>query len=175
MVLLVGIGGPFYPKAVTFLLRREAWDGDVRSRPEAALDGVAEYIGVPARVILGMRDRHRKDAHWRCMAGVLSSRKWMVLLVGIGRFFYPKAVTFLLRRKARDGDVRSRPKAALDGIAEYIGVPASVLSFLSSACETASEERNIEETKIAATGPWRVLRITFNFLSSVPAHFNAQT
>jgi len=67
MVLLVGIGGPFYPKAVTFLLRREAWDGDVRSRPEAALDGVAEYIGVPASVlsffILGMRDRQRGEEH----------------------------------------------------------------------------------------------------------------
>ena len=67
MVLLVGIGGPFYPKAVTFLLRREAWDGDVRSRPEAALDGVAKYIGVSAGVIsfliLGMRDRQREDEH----------------------------------------------------------------------------------------------------------------
>ena len=102
MVLLVGIGRPFYPKVATFLLGREARDGDVRSRPEAAFDGVAKSIGVPAGVIsfliLGMRDRQREDAHWRCMAGILSSREWMVLLVGIGRPFYPKAVTFLLGR-----------------------------------------------------------------------------
>ena len=95
MVLLVGIGRPFYPKVVTFLLGREARDGDVRSRPEAALDGVAKYIGASAGVLLGMRDRQREDAHWRCMAGILSCGEWMVLLVGIGRPFYPKAVTFL--------------------------------------------------------------------------------
>jgi hypothetical protein len=67
MVLLVGIGRPFYPKVVTFLLGREARDGDVRSRPEAALDGVAKYIGVSEGVIsfliLGMRDRQREDEH----------------------------------------------------------------------------------------------------------------
>ena len=56
MVLLIGIGRPFYPKAVTFLLGREAGDDDVRSRPEAALHGVAKYIGVYAGVLLGMRD-----------------------------------------------------------------------------------------------------------------------
>jgi hypothetical protein len=69
MVLLVGIGRPFYPKVVTFLLGREARDGDVRSRPKAALDGVAKYIGVSAGVIsfliLGMRDRQREDEHCR--------------------------------------------------------------------------------------------------------------
>ena len=52
------------------------------------------------------------------MAGILSSREWMVLLVGIGRHFYPKAVTFLKGREALDGDVRNRPAAALDGVSK---------------------------------------------------------
>ena len=130
MVLLVGIGRPFCPKAVTFLLGGEAGDGDVRSRPEAALHSVAKYIGVSAGFLLGMRDRQCEDAYWRCMAGVLSGREWMVPLVRIGRPFYPKAVTFLLGPEARDGDVRGRPEAAFDGVTKYIGVPADIVSFL---------------------------------------------
>jgi hypothetical protein len=79
-----------------------------------------------------------------------------------GRPLCPKAVTFLLGREARDGDVRNRPEAALDGVASSV--------VFSAACETASENMNIEETKIAATSAWIVLRVMFAFLWLLPTN-----